>query len=161
MKRCNVVIRCHEKMQCCNKMSWKDVILSKFYVTTFYDNIASFHDILWQHCIFSWHFMTTLHLFMTFYDTVLSTDNQIGYHEKSVKINRLFNPFLSSGLVIQKRCNVVITFHEKMQCWKVQKDKQRSTKHTYKTKDWVTGTPLKTGGELKCSRRVSTSCSVS
>jgi len=29
---------------------------------------------------------------------------------------------------------------------KVQKDKQRSTKHTYKTKDRVTRTPLKTGG---------------
>ena len=28
---------------------------------------------------------------------------------------------------------------------KVQKDKQRSTKHTYKTKDQVTRTPLKTG----------------
>jgi hypothetical protein len=27
---------------------------------------------------------------------------------------------------------------------KVQKDKQRSTKHTYKTKDRVTRTPLKT-----------------
>jgi hypothetical protein len=26
---------------------------------------------------------------------------------------------------------------------KVQKDKQRSTKHTYKTEDWVTRTPLK------------------
>jgi hypothetical protein len=31
---------------------------------------------------------------------------------------------------------------------KVQKDKQRSTKHTYKTQDRVTRTPLKTGGEL-------------
>jgi hypothetical protein len=30
---------------------------------------------------------------------------------------------------------------------KVQKDKQRSTTHTYKTKDRVTRTPLKTGGE--------------
>jgi hypothetical protein len=29
----------------------------------------------------------------------------------------------------------------------VQKDKQRSTKHTYKTKDRVTRTPLKPGGE--------------
>jgi len=29
----------------------------------------------------------------------------------------------------------------------VQKDKQRSTKHTHKTKDRVTRTPLKTGGE--------------
>jgi len=28
---------------------------------------------------------------------------------------------------------------------KVQKDKQRSTKHTYKTKDRVTRTPLNTG----------------
>jgi hypothetical protein len=31
---------------------------------------------------------------------------------------------------------------------KVQKDKQRSTKHTYKTKDRVTRTQQKTGGEL-------------
>jgi hypothetical protein len=37
---------------------------------------------------------------------------------------------------------------------KVQRDKQRSTKHTYKTKDRVTRTPLKTGGELRCSGRV-------
>ena len=36
----------------------------------------------------------------------------------------------------------------------VQKDKQRSTKYTYKTKDRVTWTPLKTGGELRCSGRV-------
>jgi hypothetical protein len=40
-------------------------------------------------------------------------------------------------------------------------DKQRSTKHTYKTKDWVTRTPLKTGGELRCSGRLSSSCSTS
>jgi len=44
---------------------------------------------------------------------------------------------------------------------KVQKDKQRSTKHTYKTKDRVTRTQLKTGGELRCSGRVSSSCSTS
>ena len=44
---------------------------------------------------------------------------------------------------------------------KVQKDKQRSTKHTYKTKDRVTRTPLKTGVELRCSGRVSSSCSTS
>ena len=44
---------------------------------------------------------------------------------------------------------------------KVQKDKQRSTKHTYKTKDPVTRTPVKTGGELMCSGRVSSSCSTS
>jgi hypothetical protein len=34
---------------------------------------------------------------------------------------------------------------------KGQKNKQRSTKHTHKTKDWVTRTPLKTGGERRCS----------
>jgi len=34
------------------------------------------------------------------------------------------------------------------------KDKQRSTKHTHKTKDRVTRNPLKTGGELGCSGRV-------
>ena len=44
---------------------------------------------------------------------------------------------------------------------KVQKDEQRSTKHTYKTKDQVTRTPLKNGAELMCSRMVSSSCSTS
>ena len=44
---------------------------------------------------------------------------------------------------------------------KVQKEKQRSTKHTNKTKDRITRTPLKSGGELTCSRRVSSSCSTS
>jgi hypothetical protein len=43
---------------------------------------------------------------------------------------------------------------------KLQKDKQRSIKHTHKTKDRVTRTPLKTGGELRCSGRVCSSCSI-
>jgi hypothetical protein len=34
---------------------------------------------------------------------------------------------------------------------KEQKDKQRYRKHTKKTKDRVTRTSLKTGGELRCS----------
>jgi hypothetical protein len=42
---------------------------------------------------------------------------------------------------------------------KIQKDNQRSTKHTHKTKDRVTRTPLNTGGELRCSGRVCSSCS--
>ncbi len=42
---------------------------------------------------------------------------------------------------------------------KGQKDKQLSTIHAHKTKDRVTRTPIKTGGELRCSRRVSSSCS--
>ena len=44
---------------------------------------------------------------------------------------------------------------------KVQKDKQRSKKHSYKARDRVTRSPLKTGGELRCSGRVSISCSTS
>jgi hypothetical protein len=40
---------------------------------------------------------------------------------------------------------------------KRQKDKQRSTKLTYKTKDRVTRTPLKTGGELRSFGRVDSS----
>jgi hypothetical protein len=42
---------------------------------------------------------------------------------------------------------------------KTQKEKQRSTKHTHKTWDRVTRTPLKTGGELRFSGRVSSSYS--
>ena len=44
---------------------------------------------------------------------------------------------------------------------KVQKDKQRSTKHTHKTKDRVTRIPLKTECEFRCSERESSSCSTS
>jgi len=43
----------------------------------------------------------------------------------------------------------------------MQKDKQRSTKNTHKTKNRVTRTPLKTVDELRCSGRVSSSCSTS
>ena len=34
-----------------------------------------------------------------------------------------------------------------------------STKHTHETKDRVTRTPLKSGGELRCSGGVGSSCS--
>ena len=36
---------------------------------------------------------------------------------------------------------------------KEQRDKQQYTKHTHKTKNRVTRTPLKPGGELRCSGR--------
>jgi len=42
---------------------------------------------------------------------------------------------------------------------KVQSDTHRFTKHTYKTKDRVTRTPLTTGGELRCSGKVGYYCS--
>jgi len=40
-------------------------------------------------------------------------------------------------------------------------NKQRCRKHTHKAKDWVCRTPPKTGSDLTCSRRVSSSCSIS
>ena len=36
---------------------------------------------------------------------------------------------------------------------KDKRTKERSTKHTHKTKDRITRTPLKTRGELRCSGR--------
>jgi hypothetical protein len=39
-------------------------------------------------------------------------------------------------------------------------DKQPSTKYTYKAKDLVTRTPLKTESKRKCSGRVSSICSI-
>jgi hypothetical protein len=44
---------------------------------------------------------------------------------------------------------------------KGQKDKQRSTKHTHKTKDRVTRTSLKIVGERRCCGKVGSSCSTS
>jgi hypothetical protein len=44
---------------------------------------------------------------------------------------------------------------------KVQKDNERSTKHTHKTKDCVTQTLLQTGRELGCSGRLGSFCSTS
>ena len=38
-------------------------------------------------------------------------------------------------------------------------DKQRSAKHTHKTKDLFTRAPLITEGELKCCGRINSSCS--
>ena len=40
-----------------------------------------------------------------------------------------------------------------------EKGKQRSTKHTHKTNDRVTRTPLNSGGELRYSGRASSCCS--
>jgi hypothetical protein len=63
-----------------------------------------------------------------------------------------FNPDFSCGSI----CSGQTTQWPKE---KGQKDKQQSTKHTHKTKDQVTPTPLKTRGALMCTRRVSISCS--
>ena len=76
---------------------------------------------------------------------------QLGFYKKSLKITKggNQNPYIEEEQTTQ---------------WpkeKVQEDKQRSTKHTHKTKDRVTRTPLKTEGVFGCSGRISSSCSTS
>ena len=68
------------------------------------------------------------------------------------------------SLKIPKGGNQNLYLEEQTTHWpkeKVQKDKQRSTKHTYKTKDRVIRTKIKTGSERRCSGRISSSCSTS
>ena len=79
----------------------------------------------------------------------------------------IFDPFLADTRRVWRyqRGNQNPHFDEEQTTqWpkeKVQKDKQRSTKHTCKTKDRVIRTPLKFGGELMCSGRIKSSCSTS
>jgi hypothetical protein len=66
----------------------------------------------------------------------------------------LFNEFCSRRVCGYQRGNQNLYIEvEQTTQWpkeKEQKNKQWSTKHTYKTKDRVTRTPLKTGDELIC-----------
>ena len=73
----------------------------------------------------------------------------------------MFSIFIKKSLQIPKGGNQKPYIEEEHTTqWpkeKVQKDKQRSTKHTHKAKHRVTRTPQKTG----CSGKVSSSCSTS
>jgi len=70
------------------------------------------------------------------YRSLLKNDN-IQHYKKSLKIPKgNQNPYIEEEQTT------------KWQKENKQKDKQRSTKHTHKTKDRVTRTALKTGGEL-------------
>ena len=60
--------------------------------------------------------------------------------------------------------NLYIEEEQTTQCPKKKSTKGQTTIYkiyAYETKDRVTRTPLKTGGELMCSGRVSSSCSTS
>jgi len=81
-----------------------------------------------------------------------------------IQDKNLKNILMTRRVRIYQRGNQNPYIEEQTTQWpkeNVQKDKQRSTKHTYKTKDQVTRTPLKTWGELRCSGRVSSSYSTS
>jgi len=87
----------------------------------------------------------------------------IPVHHVLVPSDFICTSFKKSLKIPKGNQNLYIEEEQKTQ-WpkeRVQKDKQRSTKHTHKTKDRVTWTPLETGGELRCSGRVSSSCSTS
>jgi hypothetical protein len=67
---------------------------------------------------------------------------------KSIMINKLSKIMSRKVWRYQRGNHNPYSEEEQTTQWpkeKVQKDKQRSTKHTYKTKDQVTRTPLKTG----------------
>jgi sulfite reductase alpha subunit-like flavoprotein len=93
-----------------------------------------------------------------------SKDRQYNGQKKKEPLTKHYTTRIrpKKSLKIPKGGNQYPCIEEKTTQWpkeKIQKDKQQSTKHTYKTKDRVTRTPLKTGGELKCSGRVGSSCS--
>ena len=65
-----------------------------------------------------------------------------------MKFHQMFKEYSLRRVWKYQRGNQNPYIEEQTTQWpkeKVQKDKQRSTKHTYKTKDQVTETPLKTG----------------
>ena len=83
----------------------------------------------------------------------------------------LFHPYIQYQLLVLFIFVVAVLIIRRV--WRYQRSNQNpyieedqttqwpKEKHTHKTKDRVTRTPLKTGGELRCSRRVSSSCSTS
>ena len=95
-------------------------------------------------------------LFFILLGTIIPRFIIITYH-----IYILCGDFLSFNNIILRTFLIGI---QKLQrkVWRCQRGNQKSLieGHTI-TNDWATGTPLKPGDELGCSRRVSSSCSTS
>ena len=88
------------------------------------------------------------------------------YHNQGEHANQFYNndPVPLEEIEDTKGGNQNPFIEEQTTQWpkeKVQMDKQLYTKHTHKTKDRVTRTPLKIGDELRCSGWVGSSCSTS
>ena len=94
-----------------------------------------------------WRLFTMLHIYIYIVHSILSLSFAATYIWKRDKCNRSL------------RSNQNPYIEEEQKTEKVQKDKQRYTNNTYKTKDRVTLTPLKTGGERRCSGSVNSPCS--
>jgi hypothetical protein len=70
--------------------------------------------------------------------------NKLYHGEKSLKITKGYPESVNRKIEDRQTDNTMAKQK------KIQKDKQRSTKHTHKTKTRVTRTPLKIRGELRC-----------
>jgi hypothetical protein len=89
--------------------------------------------LIWKNCIIFWDFFFSLKIFLN--ETFsLWTLRRVWRYQRGN-----WNPYIEEEQRTQWPKEII------------QKDKQRSTKHTYKTKDRVTQTPLKPRGELRCS----------
>jgi hypothetical protein len=73
----------------------------------------------------------------------------VGKHES---FDPLYDIYLSQGRLPEEYNTKLLS--EILDFSTFLKTKERSTKHTHKTKDRVIRTPLKTGGELRWSGRV-------
>ena len=72
----------------------------------------------------------------------------------------IFKFFLSYIVSQNAACKKSLKIPEVIRI-RISKKNRRSTKHTHKTKYQVLRTPLKTGGELRCTGSVGSSCSTS
>ena len=88
----------------------------------------------------------------------------VNLHNKALITKVFISQLYKKSLKIPKGNQNPYIEDERTTQWlneKLQKDKQRSTKHTHKTDDRVQQTPLKTRGERRWSGRVSSSCPTS
>ena len=131
------------------------------------------HLMLHSHDIFrnkvnDWHMLISMLTFLSiFHPTNLSKFSQSNRHCQTISITHFpLSKFESWNLCWLIYEEFEYTKGVRIRIWKKnrqhncqrKKDKERSTKHTHKTKDRVTRTSLTIGVELICSGRVSSSC---
>jgi hypothetical protein len=144
---------------------WVRVTRSLVLYVCFVDRCLSFCTCSLSHCVVCSSSIYGFWLPLWYLQT-LQLSNDWKWEVISIWLRSIGFGFVSTSFRLDLGTVPTVSYIEEEQTtqWlseQVQKDKQRSTKHTYKTKDRVTRTPLKPGGELRCSGRVSSSCSTS
>ena len=119
---------------------------------------------LWRHT----HIYTTyfpckicIHVYDHAFWRINCLINDLSISDSILKLCMLFSRFFVVASLFKSRTHVFISCNVQQRTDNMMAKIQRSTKYTHTTKDRVTQTPLKTGGELVCSRGVSSSCSTS